>query len=436
MVKNLFSFCVCLGFQILQLKHTPHYRETHIRSARKEREREERARYRQKEMSALISRDDDETTTTTTTNAPPPRLKKDKVEFVFCQLFRATSPHAQKEKEDYDNDNNNAKSAAPPSSPPPLRRRRNLHRIAKEEALCASNNNNALMMVTNKDEFFFLYPSPLFKIVGEGAQKYHRRTNDDDGINDHHRDLLSLARMSEQFQSRVVALRRVKELSSSIKPTTRTTRTKEDEDEEAHEEDVDFLHATNIFAPGSLKAKYIVEVMDGNSSNEKKKRESRIVQKKKREVYALTTALRSVNGLARYIQMPPMKEEEDNKKETHERLRAEARRKRDLVLQSKKTIIEAYKEMMMSTPKKKKSTADEKKKKTASQESTDVAKRPTSATKETKEQRMNKSEKEAKPQNKTVVPVVAKFPPKGRKQKRTPFSPPRIFGQEITNNNN
>ena len=382
-------------------------------------------------MSALISRDDDETTTTTT-NAPPPRLKKDKVEFVFCQLFRATSPHAQKEKEDYDNDNNNAKSAAPPSSPPPLRRRRNLHRIAKEEALCASNNNNALMMVTNKDEFFFLYPSPLFKIVGEGAQKYHRRTNDDDGINDHHRDLLSLARMSEQFQSRVVALRRVKELSSSIKPTT--TRTKEDE--EAHEEDVDFLHATNIFAPGSLKAKYIVEVMDGNSSNEKKKRESRIVQKKKREVYALTTALRSVNGLARYIQMPPMKEEEDNKKETHERLRAEARRKRDLVLQSKKTIIEAYKEMMMSTPKKKKSTADEKKKKTASQESTDVAKRPTSATKETKEQRMNKSEKEAKPQNKTVVPVVAKFPPKGRKQKRTPFSPPRIFGQEITNNNN
>ena len=433
MVKNLFSFCVCLGFQILQLKHTPHYRETHIRSARKEREREERARYRQKEMSALISRDDDETTTTTTTNAPPPRLKKDKVEFVFCQLFRATSPHAQKEKEDYDNDNNNAKSAAPPSSPPPLRRRRNLHRIAKEEALCASNNNNALKMVTNKDdEFFFLYPSPLFKIVGEGAQKYHRRTNDDDGINDHHRDLLSLARMSEQFQSRVVALRRVKELSSSIKPTT--TRTKEDE--EAHEEDVDFLHATNIFAPGSLKAKYIVEVMDGNSSNEKKKRESRIVQKKKREVYALTTALRSVNGLARYIQMPPMKEEEDNKKETHERLRAEARRKRDLVLQSKKTIIEAYKEMMMSTPKKKKSTADEKKKKTASQESTDVAKRPTSATKETKEQRMNKSEKEAKPQNKTVVPVVAKFPPKGRKQKRTPFSPPRIFGQEITNNNN
>ena len=89
----------------------------------------------------------------------------------------------------------------------------------------------------------------------------------------------------------------------------------------------------------------------------------------------------------------------------------------------------------MSTPKKK-STADEKKKKTASQESTVVAKRPTSATKETKEQQMNKSEKEAKPQNKTVVPIVAKFPPKGRKQKRTPFSPPRIFGQEITNNNN
>ena len=195
-----------------------------------------------------------------------------------------------------------------------------------------------------------------------------------------------------------------------------------------------------------MKAKHIVEVLDGtithNGGNEKS------VIKKKREVYALTTALRSLNGLARYVQMPPMKEED--KKETHERLRAEAKRKRCLVLQSKKTIIEAYKEMMLTTPKSSK-MADEKK--TSQQKSTVVEKgeRQTSATtKETKEQQQtNRSEKrkEEKPQHENkvvapkktvvVVPVVAtNLPPKGRKQKRTPFSPPRIFGQEITNNYN
>ena len=274
---------------------------------------------------------------------------------------------------------------------------------------------------------------------------------------EHYRDVLSLARMSEQFQSRVVALHRVKELSSSIQAlTTTTTTTTTDEEEEQQqqqqqqqkerEEDVDFLLATHIFAPGSMKAKHIVEVLDGtithNGGNEKS------VIKKKREVYALTTALRSLNGLARYVQIPPMKEE--NKKETHERLRAEAKRKRCLVLQSKKTIIEAYKEMMLTTPKSSK-MADEKK--TSQQKSTVVekAERQTSATtKETKEQQQkNRSEerKEEKPQheNKVVVPrqktvvvvpvAATNLPPKGRKQKRTPFSPPRIFAQEITNNN-
>ena len=272
---------------------------------------------------------------------------------------------------------------------------------------------------------------------------------------EHYRDVLSLARMSEQFQSRVVALYRVKELSSSIQPLTTTTTTTTIEEEQQQqqqqqqqerEEDVDFLLATHIFAPGSMKAKHIVEVLDGtiahNGGNEKS------VIKKKREVYALTTALRSLNGLARYVQMPPMKEED--KKETHERLRAEAKRKRCLVLQSKKTIIEAYKEMMLTTPKSSK-MADEKK--TSQQKSTVVekAERQTSATtKETKEQQQkNRSEerKEEKPQheNKVVVPrqktvvvipvVATNLPPKGRKQKRTPFSPPRIFGQEITNNN-
>ena len=284
--------------------------------------------------------------------------------------------------------------------------------------------------------------------VWKEQKKYNNMNNEfssEEG--EHYRDVLSLARMSEQFQSRVVALHRVKELSSSIQALTTTIEEEEEEQQQQQEreEDVDFLLATHIFAPGSMKAKHIVEVLDGtiahNGGNEKS------VIKKKREVYALTTALRSLNGLARYVQMPPMKEE--NKKETHERLRAEAKRKRCLVLQSKKTIIEAYKEMMLTTPKSSK-MADEKK--TSQQKSTVVEKgeRQTSATtKETKEQQQtNRSEKrkEEKPQHENkvvapkktvvVVPVVAtNLPPKGRKQKRTPFSPPRIFGQEITNNN-
>jgi hypothetical protein len=284
--------------------------------------------------------------------------------------------------------------------------------------------------------------------VWKEQKKYNNMNNEfssEEG--EHYRDVLSLARMSEQFQSRVVALHRVKELSSSIQALTTTIEEEEEQQQQQErEEDVDFLLATHIFAPGSMKAKHIVEVLDGtiahNGGNEKS------VIKKKREVYALTTALRSLNGLARYVQMPPMKEE--NKKETHERLRAEAKRKRCLVLQSKKTIIEAYKEMMLTTPKSSK-MADEKK--TSQQKSTVVekAERQTSATtKETKEQQQkNRSEerKEEKPihENKVVVPrqksvvvipvVATNLPPKGRKQKRTPFSPPRIFGQEITNNN-
>ncbi|CAL6299542.1 unnamed protein product [Bathycoccus prasinos] len=283
-------------------------------------------------------------------------------------------------------------------------------------------------------------------------KKYNNNVNDEFSSEEgeHYRDVLSLARMSEQFQSRVVALHRVKELSSSIQALTTTTTDKEEEQQQQQqqkerEEDVDFLLATHIFAPGSMKAKHVVQVLDGTIAHNRGNEKS--VIKKKREVYALTTALRSLNGLARYVQMPPMKEED--KKETHERLRAEAKRKRCLVLQSKKTIIEAYKEMMLTTPKSSK-MADEKK--TSQQKSTVVEKgeRQTSATtKETKEQQQtNRSEKrkEEKPQHENkvvapkktvvVVPVVAtNLPPKGRKQKRTPFSPPRIFGQEITNNN-
>ena len=280
-------------------------------------------------------------------------------------------------------------------------------------------------------------------------KKYNNNVNNEFSSEEgeHYRDVLSLARMSEQFQSRVVALHRVKELSSSIQALTTTIEEEEEEEQQQErEEDVDFLLATHIFAPGSMKAKHIVQVLDGTIAHNRGNEKS--VIKKKREVYALTTALRSLNGLARYVQMPPMKEED--KKETHERLRAEAKRKRCLVLQSKKTIIEAYKEMMLTTPKSSK-MADEKK--TSQQKSTVVekAERQTSATtKETKEQQQkNRSEerKEEKPQheNKVVVPrqktvvvipvVATNLPPKGRKQKRTPFSPPRIFGQEITNNN-
>ena len=284
--------------------------------------------------------------------------------------------------------------------------------------------------------------------VWKEQKKYNNMNNEfssEEG--EHYRDVLSLARMSEQFQSRVVALHRVKELSSSIQALTTTIEEEEEQQQQQErEEDVDFLLATHIFAPGSMKAKHIVQVLDGTIAHNRGNEKS--VIKKKREVYALTTALRSLNGLARYVQMPPMKEE--NKKETHERLRAEAKRKRCLVLQSKKTIIEAYKEMMLTTPKSSK-MADEKK--TSQQKSTVVekAERQTSATtKETKEQQQkNRSEerKEEKPQheNKVVVPrqktvvvvpvVATNLPPKGRKQKRTPFSPPRIFGQEITNNN-
>jgi len=331
-------------------------------------------------------------------------------------------------------------------------------KVKEEDYRVLKITDNPLTMTTTTEEKTFQLENHHLKgvrpplLVTKYASVWEQKKNNNMNNNnnefsseeEHYRDVLSLARMSEQFQSRVVALHRVKELSSSIQPLTTTTTT-EEEQQQDREEDVDFLLATHIFAPGSMKAKHIVEVLDGTITHNRGNEKS--VIKKKREVYALTTALRSLNGLARYVQMPPMKEVD--KKETHERLRAEAKRKRYLVLQSKKTIIEAYKEMMLTTPKSSK-MADEKK--TSQQKSTVVEKgeRQTSATtKETKEQQQtNRSEerKEEKPQheNKVVVPkktvvvvpvVATKLPPKGRKQKRTPFSPPRIFGQEITNNN-
>ena len=60
-------------------------------------------------------------------------------------------------------------------------------------------------------------------------KKYNNNVNDEFSSEEgeHYRDVLSLARMSEQFQSRVVALHRVKELSSSIQALTTTTTDKE-----------------------------------------------------------------------------------------------------------------------------------------------------------------------------------------------------------------
>ena len=62
--------------------------------------------------------------------------------------------------------------------------------------------------------------------VWKEQKKYNNMNNEfssEEG--EHYRDVLSLARMSEQFQSRVVALHRVKELSSSIQALTTTTTT-------------------------------------------------------------------------------------------------------------------------------------------------------------------------------------------------------------------
>ena len=63
-------------------------------------------------------------------------------------------------------------------------------------------------------------------------KKYNNNVNNEFSSEEgeHYRDVLSLARMSEQFQSRVVALHRVKELSSSIQPLTTTTTTTDEEE--------------------------------------------------------------------------------------------------------------------------------------------------------------------------------------------------------------
>ena len=50
-----------------------------------------------------------------------------------------------------------------------------------------------------------------------------------------------------------------------------------------------------------------MEVADGVADNDTVIQNEADIQKK-REVYALKTALRSANGLARYLQIPPMKE--------------------------------------------------------------------------------------------------------------------------------
>ena len=62
-------------------------------------------------------------------------------------------------------------------------------------------------------------------------KKYNNNVNNEFSSEEgeHYRDVLSLARMSEQFQFRVVALHRVKELSSSIQALTTTIEEEEEE---------------------------------------------------------------------------------------------------------------------------------------------------------------------------------------------------------------
>ena len=250
-----------------------------------------------------------------------------------------------------------------------------------------------------------------------GRIKETKNVDETINLTEHYRDVFSLARISEQFQTRVVALQRMKELSND-------------------EVDFTWVNRQNIFAPGSLKARY-VEVADGVADNDTVIQNEADIQKK-REVYALKTALRSANGLARYLQIPPMKETTSgsDKKQTHERLRKEARRKRDLVLEmSKKTILDAYKEMT--------TTADETKKQEElkgkdvdvvtnekTREDLEIAER---ASRAREPNRTTKEKPAPATKNKPAVAVAARK--NENKQKRTPapFSPPRVFGREITN---
>ena len=247
-----------------------------------------------------------------------------------------------------------------------------------------------------------------------------RETKNDDETNlsEHYRDLFSLARISEQFQTRVVALQRMKELSND-------------------EVDFTWMNCQNIFAPGSLKARY-VEVADGVADNDNVIQNEADIQKK-REVYALKTALRSANGLARYLQIPPMKETTSgsDKKQTHERLRQEARRKRDLVLEmSKKTILDAYKEMTTKADETKKQeelkgkdvdvVTNEK-----TREDLEIAER---ASRAREPNRTTKEKPAPATKNKPAVAVAARINENKQKGTSPPFSPPRVFGREITNN--
>ena len=251
-----------------------------------------------------------------------------------------------------------------------------------------------------------------------GRIKETKNVDETINLTEHYRDVFSLARISEQFQTRVVALQRMKELSND-------------------EVDFTWVNRQNIFAPGSLKARY-VEVADGVADNDNVIQNEADIQKK-REVYALKTALRSANGLARYLQIPPMKETTSgsDKKQTHERLRKEARRKRDLVLEmSKKTILDAYKEMTTKADETKKQeelkgkdvdvVTNEK-----TREDLEIAER---ASRAREPNRTTKEKPAPATKNKPAVAVAARK--NENKQKRTPvpFSPPRVFGREITNN--
>ena len=345
------------------------------------------------------------------------KKKIEKIDRVLDALLKTTMTMKTTTTAECNNNNNNNNTATRTRTIMMMRA------TAEREALVKKTTTNLLVSNvkegrTKKIKKNVILPLSKKKKKKRGRIKETKNVDETINLSEHYRDVFSLARISEQFQTRVVALQRMKELSND-------------------EVDFTWVNRQNIFAPGSLKARY-VEVADGVADNDNVIQNEADIQKK-REVYALKTALRSANGLARYLQIPPMKETTSgsDKKQTHERLRKEARRKRDLVLEmSKKTILDAYKEMTTKADETKKQeelkgkdvdvVTNEK-----TREDLEIAER---ASRAREPNRTTKEKPAPATKNKPAVAVAARI--NENKQKRTspPFSPPRVFGREITNN--
>ncbi len=344
------------------------------------------------------------------------KKKIEKIDRVLDALLKTTMTMKTTTTAECNNNNNNTATRT--------RMIMMMRATAEREALVKKTTTNLLVSNvkegrTKKIKKNVILPlSKKKKKKKRGIIKETKNVDETINLSEHYRDVFSLARISEQFQTRVVALQRMKELSND-------------------EVDFTWVNRQNIFAPGSLKARY-VEVADGVADNDNVIQNEADIQKK-REVYALKTALRSANGLARYLQIPPMKETTSgsDKKQTHERLRKEARRKRDLVLEmSKKTILDAYKEMTTKADETKKQeelkgkdvdvVTNEK-----TREDLEIAER---ASRAREPNRTTKEKPAPATKNKPAVAVAARINENKQKGTSPPFSPPRVFGREITNN--